>query len=100
MTPLPPPTTPLRRLRGLKSLVQDAVMEGSKAIERVQLATAARPFWVLERIAPLAKPARQIHVIHDVLVSGTYGLVRLWTRAIGTTLDVVLDLAEPPTPPT
>ena len=89
-------TTTVRRLRGLKSLLQDVVVEGSKAIERVQHQTAARPFYILERIEPLAGPARQVHALHDLAVSGTHGLVRLWTRAIGATLEVILDVAEPP----
>ena len=87
-------TTTLKRLRGLKALVQDAVVEGSKAIEKVQVESAARPFGVLEQIEPLAAPARGVHVVHDVIVASSHGMVRLWTRAIGATLDVALDVAE------
>ena len=94
----------IKRLRGLKALVQDAVVEGSKAIEKVQVESAARPFGVLEQMEPLAIPAKGVHLVHDTLVAASHGMVRLWTRAIGTTLDVALDLAErgqkePPPPP-
>jgi hypothetical protein len=99
-------TSTLKRLRGLKSLVQDAVVQGSRAIERVQVESAARPFSVLEQIEPLAIPARGVHLVHDAVVAGSHGMVRLWTRAIGAGLDVALDVVErrqqpgdPPPPP-
>lgn len=99
-------THTLKRIRGLKAMVQDAVLEGSKAIERVQVESAARPFSVLEQVEPLAIPAKGVHLVHDAVVAGSHTMVRLWTRAIGATLDVALDLAEsrkkedqPPPPP-
>ena len=84
----------LRRLRGLKALVQDAVEHGSHAVERVQKETANRPFTILEAIPPLALPARGVHVVYDLTVSTTHVAVRFWTRIVGAGLDVALDLAD------
>jgi hypothetical protein len=49
---------------------------------------------VLALIPQLAAPARMVHAIHDAAVSGVHGAIRLVTRAVGSTLDVVLDAAE------
>jgi hypothetical protein len=83
-----------RRWRGLVALVRDAVEHGSRAVEKVQLETAGRPFGILEQIPAVAEPTRVVHVIHDATVSGVHGVVRAVTRAVGTTVDVVLRVAE------
>jgi hypothetical protein len=83
-----------RRWRGLVALVRDAVEHGSRAVEKVQLEAAGRPFGILEQIPAVAEPTRVVHVIHDATVSGVHGVVRAVTRAVGTTVDVVLRVAE------
>jgi hypothetical protein len=82
------------RWRGLVALVRDAVEHGSRAVEKVQLETAGRPFGILEQIPAVAEPTRVVHVIHDATVSGVHGIVRAVTRAVGTTVDVALRVAE------
>jgi hypothetical protein len=89
----------VKRLRGLKALVQDAVEHGSHAVERVQKETANRPFTILEAIPPIALPARGVHVIYDLTVSTTHVAVRLVTRLVGVGLDVALDVADRKDPP-
>jgi hypothetical protein len=83
----------------LRSLLGDAVEHGSRAVERVQLGLAARPFSVLEKIEPIAVPARGVHEIHDAAVTGTHTMIRLVARVVGETIDVVLDAAEKPAEP-
>lgn len=90
MTPLT-----LQRWRGLKALLQDGVQAGSHAVERVHRATAQRPFAVLERVPLVSRPARAVHLVHDAILTGVYGLIRLSTRATGEITDLVLDLVEP-----
>lgn len=91
----------MTRWRGVVKLVTDAVEHGSKAVERIQKETAQRPFGILEMIPLVAVPARAVHVIHDVTVSGVHGAIRLVTRAVDGTAGVAFDLAarEPPVPP-
>ena len=84
----------VQRWRGLKSLVADAVEHGSRAVERVQKETAARPFAILEALPQTRRPARAAHLVHDAAVGGVHAVVREIGRAVSTTLDVVLDAVE------
>ena len=89
----------MKRWRGLKALVEETVVNTSRAVEEVQKRTADRPFAVLARIPPVAEVANGVHVIHDVALAGVHGTIRGITRVVGKTLDVALDLIEPPEPP-
>ena len=84
----------MRRWRGLKTLVQDGVEHGSRAVEKVHLGIAARPFTVLEAIPPIAAPARVVHVVHDAITKGVYVSIRAVNQVAGATLDAVLDIVE------
>jgi hypothetical protein len=84
----------MERWRGSKALVQEAVDQGSRAVERLQMETARKPFEILERIPPLRVPVQGIREIHDAAVSNTHAMIRLVNRVVGDTLDVVLDLIE------
>ncbi len=93
----------MRRWRGLVRLAADAVVHGSAAIERVQRDSVARPFAVLEHVPPIAGPARQLHIAHDLGLAATYGSIRAVTRAVAAVADAVLaqleaDRADPPGP--
>jgi len=83
-----------KRWRGVAKLVTDAVEHGSRAVERIQKETAQRPFGILEMIPGVAVPARVVHVIHDVTVSGVHGAIRLVTRVVDGGVGVAFDLAE------
>jgi hydrogenase maturation factor len=83
-----------KRWRGLVALVRDAVEHGSRAVEKVQIETAGRPFGILEQIPAVAEPTRVVHVLHDATVSGVHGVVRAVARAVGATVDVALRVAE------
>ena len=84
----------MQRWRGLKALVVDAVEHGSRAVERIQMETAKKPFDLLEQIPPLEVPVKGIREIHDTAVSGIHGMIRLVNRVTGQTLDLVLDTVE------
>lgn len=85
---------PMKRLRGLKDLLVDAVDHGAGAIEKVHLGTAKRTFDVLEAIPGLDEPSKLVHVVHDASVHGVYTTVRLVTRGVGAALGLVLDGAN------
>ena len=89
----------VKKWKGLRALIGDAVEHGASAIERVHIATAARPFTVMEQIPGLTEPVKGIHAVHDVIVSNTYGAVRLVNRALGQALDAALDAADEPAEP-
>ena len=84
----------MKRLRGLRTLVGDVVEHGSKAVQEVHIATTNRTFVVLEAIPPIAAPAKAVHAVHDLSVSGVYGMIRLVNRAVGRTLDIAIDVAD------
>jgi len=82
------------RWRGLRALLEQAVEHGTTAVERVHLATAARPFDVLAHIPPVAPGARGVRLIHDATVAGVYEAIRQVNRLVGATLAVAIDVAE------
>lgn len=84
----------MRRWRGLKSLIVDAVDHGSRAVEKIQMEAARLPFDILEQIPPLTVPVKGVRAIHDTALSGTHGMIRLVNRVVGDTLDVVFDVVE------
>ncbi len=58
------------------------------------LATAARPFGILEAIPPTAPVARIVHVVHDGIASGVYGTIRATNRLVGAAANLAIDAAE------
>lgn len=83
-----------KRWRGLKDLVQAAIDEGSRAVERVQLESAQRPFLLLQAIPSLTGPVQLIAAVHDGVVRGVHSGIRLGNRALGTVLDAVIDVTN------
>ncbi|MFO0760534.1 MAG: hypothetical protein U0359_28900 [Byssovorax sp.] len=84
----------MKRWRGLKSLVVDAVEHGSRAVEKVQIETMKLPFSLLEQVDPIKVPVQGIREIHDTAVTGVHGMIRLVNKVVGATLDVVIDEVE------
>lgn len=99
--------TTQRRWKGLVSLLEDAVVQGASAIERIHLEQSQKPFQIIEQIPDIAAPTKMVHAVHDAVVKGSYASVRLVTRAVAATINVVLDAVEKapegtqeePTPP-
>lgn len=72
-----------QRWRGLVALARDGVEHGTRAIERVHLATARRTFAILEAIPVTAPVSRVVRVVHDASVKATYGAVRIGGKVVG-----------------
>jgi hypothetical protein len=86
--------TQFKQWQGLRALIEDAIEHGSRAIERVHMETARRPFTIIEHIPVVAAPARAVHLAHDTLVSTTYAAVRLANRTLSVVLCVALDTLD------
>lgn len=86
--------TTAQRWRGLAALVKDAVVHGASAVERVHMATAKRPFDVLEAIPVVELPTRAVHVVHDLATTSTYAAIRLVARAAGAAVDLAIVAAD------
>lgn len=82
-----------RRWRGLAMLVRDAVEHGSRAVEKVHLEAARRPFTVLEHIPVIDAPTKVVHAVHDLTVSSVYETIRIVNRVVGSTIDLALEHA-------
>jgi hypothetical protein len=86
--------TAVARWRGLAALVADAVEHGSRAVERVHMATARRPFVIIEQVPAIAPATLIVHAVHDVVVTRTYDTIRLVNRAVSVVLDSTLSVLE------
>ena len=84
----------MKRVKGLKSLVQSAVEHGSRAVEKVQIEMAKTPFDLLEKVDPLKVPVAGVRMIYNTGVSTTHGMIRLVNKVVGETLDVVIDSVD------
>lgn len=89
-------TETLSRARGLAALVRDAVEHGSRAVEKVHLEIARRPFTVLEHVPGIEAPTKAVHVVHDLTVQSVYSSIRLVNGLVGATVEAAFDLAERP----
>lgn len=86
--------TDVGRWRGLVALLRDGVEHGSRAVEKVHLETANRPFWILEKIPVVSAPTRIVHVVHDVTVKTVHGAVRGVSGAVAAVADAALRAAD------
>ena len=80
----------LARWRGAVALLRDAVEHGSRAVQRIQIETARRPFGIMEHIPGIALPTRIVHEVHDVSVTAVHEVIRTVNAVAGTTLDFAL----------
>jgi hypothetical protein len=85
----------MKRVRGLKALVEAAVDQGSRAIEKVQIQTAKVPFDLVEKIPGAKVPVSGVRELYNTGVSSVHGMIRLANKVVGDTVEVVLDTVDP-----
>lgn len=83
-------TTDWNKVRGAVALTADVVEHGSRAVEKVHLETAGRPFRILEQIPGINTPAKVVHVVHDLCVTSVYWQIRMWNRLARAVADTAL----------
>ena len=89
-------TKPKKALwRGAAALAFEAVEHGSRAVQRVHLETARRPFFVLEQIPVVAPVAHVVHVVHDATTSVVYETI----RAVNAGVGAIVRATDPTDPP-
>ena len=79
------------RIRGLLSLVRDAVDGGSRAVQKVQIGIAKRTFDILEAVPMVSAPTKVVHAVYDLSVNTTHGVIRAVNGAVGTVAEVAVD---------
>ena len=80
--------------RGAVALLRDAVEHGSRAVERIQIETARRPFGIIEHIPVVAAPTRVVHGVHDASVMAVHEVIRAVNVAVTRTVDFALEQVE------
>ncbi len=83
----------MRRWRGLKALVHDAVDRTTDLVGVGHESTARVVLGVTDRVEPLARPARLVDAVRRVSTFGVLSAVKLVNRTFETVSDAGLDLA-------
>jgi len=76
----------LERLDAYRALLQDAVEEGTTAVQQVHEELAARPYDSIELFPPLRPPVKLVRAAHFAAVRVAYDAIRGVNRVVGTAL--------------
>ncbi|HEX8957597.1 MAG TPA: hypothetical protein VF798_15050 [Burkholderiaceae bacterium] len=82
------------QLRGAQELIEDAMLAGTDAAQRLQLSLTRQPYAVLEKIAPISLPVRAVEQVQTAMTLSIYGTIRSAMRATAALASSALDLAE------
>jgi hypothetical protein len=66
-----------QRIVGAERLIHEGVARVTDLVERHHRHTAAKPFDLLESLAPIAGASRVVRTVHDGVLTITYGGVRV-----------------------
>lgn len=84
----------MKRLRGLKSLVHDAV-DHTVDLVREGHESTSRTVMRITDLTPLARPARAVDAIRRLSTDSVLATIKLVNRSVEVVTDVGLDLATP-----
>ena len=88
----------MRRWRGLKSLVHDAVDRVTDLVGEGHESTARTILRVTDRVPSISKRARAVNEIRRISTRGVLGSIKIVNRAVRVASDLGLDLATTPEP--
>jgi pimeloyl-ACP methyl ester carboxylesterase len=84
----------MRRLRGLKSLVHDAIDKTVDLVGEGHESTARNVMRVTDHVPDIAEDARRINAWREVGTRGVLGAIKASNRLVQKATDVALDVAE------
>lgn len=84
----------MRRWRGLKALVHDAVDRTTELVEEGHESTSRSVLRAFDLVPPLRGPARGVDGIRRVTTNGVLATIRIVNRAVEAITDVGFDAAE------
>jgi len=84
---------PMRRWRGLKSLVHDAVDHTADLVEEANASVARTAVNLIAQVAPLAGPARTVGALHGLATAGVVAAVKTVNRVVEDLTEAGIDLA-------
>ncbi|MFO0608923.1 MAG: alpha/beta fold hydrolase [Polyangiales bacterium] len=89
----------MRRWRGLKALVHDAVDRTADLVEEANGSVARDVLRYVSLVEPLAGPAEVVEAVRGAVTGGVVATVKAVNRAVEVATDAGLDLAADRTPP-
>lgn len=84
----------MKRLRGLKALVHDAIDATTHLVREGHESSARAAMRVTDRIAPIAATARGVDCVRRLSTDAVLGTIRLVNRGVEALSDAGLDLAD------
>lgn len=84
----------MRRFRGLKALVHDAVELTTDLVREGMEATARTVTRVTDQVAPLAGPTRSVDELRRLSTTGVLGTIKLVNRTVEAVSNLGVDLAD------
>jgi|RifCSP16_2_1023846.scaffolds.fasta_scaffold08894_6 hypothetical protein len=84
----------MKRWRGLKDLLVDAVHHGVTAVEVVHRRTTRATIDVVASVPGLGPPVRAVGALQDAAIAATYETIRQVNGALGAAVGLILDAAE------
>lgn len=87
-------STRAQQILGAKDLLHDAITAAVNATERVHLAIARKPYALLERIQPIARPVKLVEQIQLAITGVAYGGTRVLHHAVNAVVTQALKTAK------
>lgn len=84
----------MRRWRGIKKLVHDAVDHTSDLVHQTQESVARKTLGYIQLIEPVAGPARAIDRVRQISTAGVHAAIQGVNHAVQEVTDMGLDAAE------
>ncbi len=84
-----------KRVKGLKQLAHDGVTQITSFVETHHRHAAAKPFDILESIAPLAAPTKLVRWVHDGVLGIVYRSIHTVNEVTERADDWVMDRVAP-----
>src|SRR5688500_11258266 len=84
----------MRRWRGLKARVHDAVDRTTELVEEGHASASRSVMRAFELVPPLHVPARGVDGVRRITTNGVLASIRIVNRAVEAITDVGLDVAE------
>ena len=84
----------MEQLKGLVTLVQEAIENGATTVEDVHRSIAAKPLEALRNIGALESTADKIQQFQDETIGNVYETIRMVNAQVGDIAKDMLDKVE------
>ena len=81
----------MEQIKGLITLVQEAIENGATSVEEVHRTIANKPLEALKNIEPIAGPLDSFQQIQDQTIGNIYETIRMVNAQVG---DIARDLLD------